>query len=96
MLVSHQGVRGLERAVTLDFRVSDEWKEYYAKYAVDSPPPGPERELDYFEQLFSPNFAETFRHFAAKRMTENQAEQNDGSEDEQGESALICFVTDPG
>lgn len=27
-----------ERSVTLEFRVSDEWEAYYAKYAVDSPP----------------------------------------------------------
>jgi hypothetical protein len=86
MLVSHQGVHGLERSVTLDFRVSDEWEEYYAKYAVSSPPTRPERGLDYFERLLGPDFVEALRHLAANSMTENQGEQNNSSEDEQGDS----------
>ncbi|KAJ5110530.1 hypothetical protein N7532_001065 [Penicillium argentinense] len=84
MLVSHQGVRGLERSVTLDFRVSDEWEEYHAKYAVSSSSPGPEGELDYLERLLGPTFVEALRHLAANSMTENQGEQSDSNEDEDG------------
>lgn len=88
----YEGLDDEERSVTLEFRVSDEWEAYYAKYAVDSPPLR-ERQLAFFERVLSPGLLETLRNLAAAQAEngqggdepdENGHDDDDPNENDQG------------